>query len=64
MRATMQVLNPNTIEFKVTLVAPLAEWRTLREQLPDKWPSFDLRSALTDAIIKAEAHFDGKAGDQ
>lgn len=54
MRAEIRVVKPNTIDVAITLVAPLEEWKKLREQLRTDWPSLTLRSVIDQAVTKLE----------
>jgi len=39
---------------------PLAAWKKLREQLTDKYPSWHLRSTITQLVSKAEYEFESE----
>lgn len=43
-----------TMEIEMTL----EEWKKLKEQLEDKWPSWQFGSALFKALNEVEKHFE------
>jgi len=53
----MKVVNANTIELQLTVTMPLSQWRELKSQMGDKWPSWDFARAIGDMIRQAEKHF-------
>lgn len=60
MRARIELQNPDAAIATVTISAPIGEWRKVREQLINEYPSWCLSSLLREVITKAEAHFDAK----
>lgn len=57
MNAFMEIKNPDSIEVSLTLTMKLKDWKELREQLPEKWPAWDIGSAITDMVRQAEVRF-------
>lgn len=55
MRTTAEFLNTDSYEVAITIRMSLGDWKKLRQQLADKWPSWDLASQIRDVVTKAEA---------
>jgi len=59
-RATFRIQNPDEVMATVTVSMPIKQWRELRGQLSDKWPSWDFARVIGDAIRQAEETFYAK----
>jgi hypothetical protein len=57
MRATFQIRNPDDIEAAVTITMTIKQWRVLRGQLSQDWPSWKFGSVISDTIRQAEQSF-------
>ena len=53
----LEVINPDVIEMKLSITMRIKEWRLLKEQLSNKWPSYDLSGEISDIIRQAESTF-------
>lgn len=60
MRSTFKLDNPDDMQATMTLTMSVKEWRQLRKQLSDSWPSWDFSRQIGDLIGAAEAHFYAK----
>jgi hypothetical protein len=41
----------------MTVTMKLSEWKALKEQLPQKWPAWELSSCISKMVIEAAKHF-------
>ena len=57
MRAFFEVINTDKIEMQLTMTMVLKEWKELRNQLINEWPSSDLSRDIADLVGQAEKHF-------
>jgi hypothetical protein len=57
MRSTFKLDNPDDMQATMTLTMSVKEWRQLRKQLSDSWPSCDFSRQIGDLVRAAEAHF-------
>lgn len=59
MRAVFRAVEPEKMEFSLTVTMPLKEWRELRTSLSVEggYTSSRLCSAITDMTMHAEKHF-------
>jgi hypothetical protein len=53
----MKVVNADSIELELTARMPLSEWRALKAQMSDKWPSWEFGRQIDSMIRQAEKHF-------
>ena len=60
MKAKFRITNPDVAECTLIMTMPLAAWKKLREQLTDKYPSWHLRSTITQLVSKAEYEFEAE----
>ena len=57
MKAKLKLENPDDMIATIKLTMTIREWRELKDQLPDKYPSWKLGSIIFDVIDKAEKTF-------
>ena len=57
MRALMRVEKPDEIMVTMELTMSLKDWKELRTQLVDNYPSWELSSKITDLMIQCQEHF-------
>ena len=58
MDAVFKAKNPDDIEFSMTLVMTMGEWKRLKDQLDNAYPSWRLASAISRLVSKAAARFE------
>ena len=63
MKTEFIVTNPDEIEMEMTIKMTLGQWKKLKNQLADKWPSLDFGSRIQDMIFHATKHFYPKTED-
>lgn len=49
-RAKSEVLDPDKVMLRLTITAPVGEWREVMRALPSVWPSLDLATAIAGSI--------------
>lgn len=54
MRSTFTVNKPDEVEMTLKITMPLKEWKNLKDQLCEKWPSSKLGITISNVIYKAE----------
>lgn len=52
MRSRMCIEKPDDVEVTLTLTMKASEWCDVRDQLQNKYPSWQLSSAITDMLSK------------
>jgi len=57
MTTTLKVEKPDAIEMTLTMTMPLGHWKKLKNQLANNFPAWDLSTAITEMVNKAETHF-------
>jgi hypothetical protein len=57
MRTTFKICSPDEIQATLTVTMTVKEWRELRTQLVDSWPSWQLSRDIGDVIRQAEKTF-------
>jgi len=62
MKANFTTTNPGDIEMTMELTMNLKEWKKLKNQLSEDWPSWDLGSKITSMVYQAEQSFYPKEG--
>lgn len=61
MRIAIKLADPKQLPVTVTLTSTIEELQALHDILPTKWPAYDLRNALYDAIHDASKVFYGES---
>jgi hypothetical protein len=64
MKAKIKAQKPDEIEMELTLTMRLKDWKELRSQVQQAWPSWEVGSAISDLINQAEKHFYPKPTDE
>lgn len=64
MRGTFKLCNIDSIDASMTISMTVKEWRELRNQLSDEWPSWDLSSQISKLIAQAESTFYARTEDE
>lgn len=64
MRAVFEIRNPDAVEASVTVTMTIKQWRELRGQMGNAWPSWDFARVIGDVIRKAEQQFYAIAPDE
>ena len=59
MEARVQINNPDEVMATVTVTMPLRDWRGLKSQLCNAYPSWKFGSVISDVIRQAEQSFYG-----
>lgn len=57
MRSSFKLDNVNDINATLSITLSLREWKQMRAQLGDAWPSWHLGRHISDLIAAAEKHF-------
>ena len=57
MKAQFQIQKPDDMQATIVLTATVGEFRQLRAQLCEKWPSWDFSRSIGDVIRQAESTF-------
>jgi hypothetical protein len=57
MKTILEVTNPDSIEFTLSITMSLEDWKILKKQLPEIFPAFDLSCKITNMIIQANKNF-------
>lgn len=57
MRAKFQTESPDEISMTLTMTMPLGQWKKLRSQLAQDWPSWDVGRQISDMVRQAEEKF-------
>ncbi len=52
-----KVENPDDVVITLTVSMKLPEWKELKDQQMEKWPSSSFKSTIGDLIRKADLHF-------
>lgn len=60
MRGTFELLKPDEMEATLTVTATVKDWKQLRDQLVDRYPSWQLSSIVADLVHQAELKFFAK----
>lgn len=53
MKCRLKCEEPEKIMYTMTITASAKEWESLRDQLSNKWPSWELSSQVTDLLAQA-----------
>jgi hypothetical protein len=56
-KATFKLANPDALVASMSISMTLEEWKRVRESLPDTWPHWQLKGAITDLVMEAEKVF-------
>ena len=64
MKASFEATNADEMEFSMTIVMTLAEWKQLKKHLSDDWLSNDLGRVITRMVWKAERNFHPETEDK
>lgn len=57
-RTRFKIDKPDAMEATLTVTATVSEWRELRDQLGERWPSWDFARQIGNVIRQAERVFD------
>ena len=57
MRTEFAFRNPDELLVTLTVTAPLGEFRALRKQMAQEWPSYEMSRQIGDVIRAAEEKF-------
>lgn len=57
MKANFEATNAHQIEFSMTIVMTLDQWKRLKERLSAAWPASELSRVISDMVIQAERNF-------
>jgi hypothetical protein len=57
MKTTFTTTKPDDIEMTLTVTMSLKHWNDLRALLPEDWPAWELRGAITDMVVQANKTF-------
>lgn len=57
MQATFRIENPDKLEATMRICMTFKEWKELKEQLKDEFPSWKLSDAISDLIDQGERVF-------
>lgn len=63
MRVNYRLADPAKFPCTVTLTATVEELDALINELPERWPAYDLRCALRQAVADAKKVFTGDSKD-
>ena len=64
MKASFEATNANEMEFSMTIIMKLADWKRLKKQLTGNYPSWDLGREITDMICQAQRNFHPETKDK
>ena len=64
MKAAFQIQKPDNMQATIVLTATVGEFRQLRTQLSDKWPSWEFSRSIGDVIRQAESTFYADESEQ
>ncbi len=57
MKVQLYATDPDEMDVTLEITMPLKKWRELRERIASADPGWELRKAITDAVVMAEKHF-------
>lgn len=63
MKIRAQAVNTDNIEVVIELKMLVSEWKELAEQLPQKWPSWQLGNEITRAVRKLDETYTADLGE-
>ena len=55
--AAFRVMDPEKIEFEMTVSMSLGNWKLIRKELSESWPSAELGCLIQDMLWQAEKKF-------
>lgn len=53
MQFKMKCVNPEDLEYTMTITMKVKEWRELQAHMEDHWPGYDFKLAIDDILTQA-----------